>query len=373
MDVASTSEDTVGHEVETEVEVQTYGTDALIAVTAASVLAAESAETEQSEEVFIFYSYANAFTDLVLTRKGDSTQRVHEAFVETVPLAATEDVSRIDKVIPDVTHGAASEAGNDSLESGTNLNVEPQREHEVNVTVSDTEDAEILDIHSNPTPVPLPEISLIKAELEAENQVEATSIDVTPIDVKVQPDLSSNEIALNSQKDIETQTQVDDTSNIKHEPIPESDITHRIESADIDGPLEDVPASNTKEFQNTTQLEPEVDLIVPEPSAITQAEAENILPRIESEGAISQHHDDTIPVPENVVASVANVEDQIVAPVDVQSEHATDELAEVSPPPNVEESPETLAPPVEPSYKSSDNEMVGVSLLPISTRFRSLN
>jgi hypothetical protein len=93
------------------------------------------------------------------------------------------------------------------------------------------------------------------------------------------------------------------------------------------------------------------------------------LPKIEAPG-------ETIPIPENATASVANVE----APVDAQSEHAagvetscTNELAEVILPPDVEESPETLTPLVEPSYKVSDDELMGVSFLPISMHPRSLN
>lgn len=71
--------------------------------------------------------------------------------------------------------------------------------------------------------------------------------------------------------------------------------------------------------------------------------------------------------------SVAGNEGQIVAPVDVRSESAalvetsrTDELVEVILPPKVKESPETLAPMVEPSYESPNDETVGVSVLTIS-------
>jgi hypothetical protein len=72
-----------------------------------------------------------------------------------------------------------------------------------------------------------------------------------------------------------------------------------------------------------------------------------------------------------VTASVAIVEDQIIAPVEVRSDHAavvetssTDELAEVVLPPNAEESPETLTPLVGPSYTVSDDEVKGVSVFP---------
>jgi hypothetical protein len=122
-------------------------------------------------------------------------------------------------------------------------------------------------------------------------------------------------------------------------------------------------------------LEPEVDFVAPaeeESSTITQVAAENLSPKIESEGPISQTPVETIPIPEDATTSVANVEDQIIAPVDVRSEHAaviepssTDEPTEVILPPNVEESPETLTPLVEPSYKSSDDEIVKVSVFPI--------
>ena len=291
----------------------------------------------------------------------------------------------MDRVVPEVTHEAAPEAGNDLVESGTTLNIESQREHEVDVAVAETEDT-LPDIHSSllndPTPVSLPlepEASLIKSELVAERQIETTSTATTnsvPIDLEVQPDPSSNlnETAPDAQKDIEVQTQVDDTSNIKDEPIS------NIETAE--GRLEDVPASSAKQPQTTVQSEPDVDFVAPaeeEPSAITQVAAENLSPNIESEDAIYQSFGETIPL-EDATASVANADDQITAPVDVRSEHVavienscTDELVEVILPSNVEESPESLTPLVEPSYKSSDDEMVGVSVLAISMHWRSLN
>lgn len=74
VDIVSTSKDTpttVVHEVESEVEAETRGTDALIATTAAGDLVA--AETEQpvvqTTEVFIFYSRANPFADLALLER----------------------------------------------------------------------------------------------------------------------------------------------------------------------------------------------------------------------------------------------------------------------------------------------------------------
>ena len=267
---------------------------------------------------------------------------MNEDFVEAVPLATTEDVSSIE-----VIHEATPEAGKDSLET-TIINTEPQQEHEV---VPDTLE---------------PEISPIKTEVEVENQIKATSMETTDgasINVEVQPDPSLSETA---PQDIEAQTQVDDTSNIKDEPIPESDTHIEAAGIEIEGPLE-VPASSTKESQSTTQLEPEVKLVAPaeeEPSVIAQVEAGNLLSRIESEDVISQGPGEAIPT-QAATTSVANVEDQIVAPVDIQLEHSTmvetsstDELVEVTHLPIVEERPETLAPAVEPSYKSSD---VGVA------------
>ena len=331
-------------------------------------------------EVFIFYSCGNALADPGLSRKGDFTNHMNESVMVAVGLATAEDFSSTDKVVPEVAHEATPEAGNDTMESGTTLNIEPQRDYEDDVTISETEDT-LPEIHSSlrndPTPVPLPlepEISLIKTELVAERQVETTSTATTDnvlIDVEIQPDPSLNETVPNAQQDIEIQTQVDDASNTKNEPIPKSDI---VEAADTEGPLEDAPVSSTKQSQDTIEMEPEVDFVAPaeeEPSAIIQVAAENDLPKIECEGAISQSPGETIPIPEDAIASVANIEDQIIAPVEDRSEHAaavetscTDELAEVILPSNVEESPETLTPLVEPSYKSSDNEMVEVSVFP---------
>jgi hypothetical protein len=153
------------------------------------------------------------------------------------------------------------------------------------------------------------------AERHVESISTATTTNNVPIDVEVQP-----ETAPNAQSDIEVQTQVDDASNIKDEPIPESDIAQHFEAADSESPFEDVPStSSTKESENTIQLEPEVDFVAPaEEESITQVAAEDLLPKIEAPG--------------ETIDSVANVE----APVDVRSEHAavvetscTDELAGV--------------------------------------------
>lgn len=307
---------------------------------------------------------------------------MNEAAIVAVGLAAAEGFSSIDKVVPEGIHEVTPETGNDSAEIETTLNVEPQREHEVDVTAPETEDTTDIDasLHNDPTPVPLPlerESCLIETELVAERQVETATTDGVPIDVEDQPDPSSSGTAPNAQRDIEVQTQVDDSSNIKDEPTSESVIAEHVEAANTESALGDVPASSAKESQNTVELEPEVDPVAPteeEPSAITQVAAEDLLPKVESEWAISQTPDETIPIPEDTTASVAidNVEDQVIAPVDARSEHATvdetsstDELAEVIHLPNVEASPEILAPPVEPSYIDSDN-IVRVSVLPIS-------
>ena len=362
VDVVSSSKDAltavVAHEVETEVEAETPGTDA--ATTTNELAAAEFSQTEQpvlpTYEVFIFYSCGDALADPVLLRQGDSTKYVDEAAIVAVGLATVEEFSSVD------THEATPEAGNDAVESGTTLNIESQWEHEVDV------------------PLPLePENSLIKSELVAEHQVETTSTATTngvPIDVDAQPDPSLSETAPNAQQDIEVQTQVDDASNIKDEPIPKSDI---VEAADTEDPFEDAPASSTKLSQDTVQTEPEIDFVAPaeeEPSAITPVAVENVLPKIEGEDTISQTPGETIPIPEDTTASATNVEDQIIAPVEDRSEHAaavetpcTDELAEAILPPNVE----SLTPLVEPPYKSSDDEIVGVSVLPISIHSRSLS
>ena len=257
------------------------------------------------------------------------------------------------EVVPESLHEATPGATDNSVESGIILNAEPQRD----VIAPEREDAP--DIHSglrdNLTHVPLPlepEGSIIETDLVVEPQVETLSptTNGVPIDVEDQPDQSSSETAPNTQKDIEVQTRVDDTSNIEHEPIPKSDIAQHVEVDDTESALEDAEERH---------------------SAITQVAAEDLLPKIESEGAIPQSVGETISIPEDTTAPVDNVEDQIIVPVDLRSEHATvietsytDEHAEVILPPNVEESPETLTPLVEPSFKSSDDEIVGVSVLP---------
>jgi hypothetical protein len=289
---------------------------------------------------------------------------VNEAAIVAIGLATAEVFSSME-VVPVGIHEATPEAGNDSVESGTTLDIESQREHEV--TAPETEDT-LTVIHSSllddATSVPLPlepEISLVKTELVPERQVETISTITNDVPIA---DLISSETEPNAQNNIDVQTQYDDTSNSKDELIPELDIAQRIEAAE--GPFEDVPAPSTKEFENTVQLEPEVDFVAPteEPSAISQVPAED---RIESEVVISQTPGKTIPIPEDATTSVANVD----APVDVRSEqHAavvenscTDEPAEVILPPDAEARPETLTAQVEPSYKSSDDEMKGVSVV----------
>ena len=376
VDVVSSSKDAltavVAHGVETEVESETHGTDG--DSTTNDLAAGEFPETEQpvmpTSEVFIFNSCGDALANPVLPLKGDSTGHVNEAAI-VVGLVTAGVFSRMEQAVPEGIHEAAPEAGNDSVESGTTLDIEPQREREVDVAAPETEDT-LSDVDSSlwnaPTPVPLPlepEISLVETELVPERQVDTTTNDV-PIAVEVQPDPISSETEPNAQNDIEVQTQVDDTSNIKDEPILESDITQRIEAADAEAPFRNVPASSTRESESTVQLEPEVDFVAPaeeEPLAITQATAED---QIESEVVISQTPGETI-IPGDATTSVANVD----VPVDVRSEqHAavvetsySDELAEVILPPDVEKRPETMMAQVEPSYKSSDDEMKGVSVV----------
>ena len=318
--------------------------------------------------------------DQVLPLKVDSIKHVNEAAIIAVGLAAAEGFSSMDEEVRESTHEVTPD---DSVESGTTLNVEP-REHELDVTAPEAEDIHPnieSNLRNDPTPVPLPlepESSPIETELVAERHVETTSTATTnnvSIDADVQPEPSLSETtALNAQNDIEEiQTQVEDISNIKCESIPESDIVQHIEAADaeLDGPPEEVPASTAKESQYVVQLEPEVEFVAPAEEAFsTIAQADDLFPKIESE---------VISIPEDVTASVTNVEDEIILPVDVQSEHApvvetssTDEPAEVIFPPNVEESPDNLSPMVEP-YKSLDDESVGVSVLPIFNESQSLN
>ena len=261
--------------------------------------------------------------DPVLFLKGDSNKHVVEAAIVAAGLATAEGFSSVEKLVPEVSHEATPEAANDSVESEKE---EPQREHKVDVTTApETEDAHP-DIHSNlpndsvPVPLPVePEIGPIETELVDERQVETTSATSVPID-EDQLEPSSIETAPNTEKDTEeVQTQAD----IRDELIPESDVAPHTEAADSEGPLEEKDAS-TKESQITVQLEPDVDSVPTEeePSTITQVAAEDLLPKIESEGAaISQAPLETIPIPEEATAPVADVEEQIIAPVDVRSEH----------------------------------------------------
>ena len=285
-----------------------------------------------------------------------------------VGLATAEGFSSSDKVAPEVTYEGTPETGNNLAEGGT---TEPQREHEVDVTALEKEDTHP-DIDSSlrnePTSVPLPlepESSLIKTESAAEHQVETTATATTKsvaTDVENQPNPGTNETALNAEKHIEEeQTQVDDTSNIQDELVPESDVVQHTETAELEGPVEDVPAS-------------EVGSVAPaeeEPSAITQVAAEILSPKMESEEAISQAPVETIPIAEEVTASVADNEDQLIAPVVVQPELAavetssTNKPAEIIHPPNVKESAEPLTPVVDPSYKGLDDEIVKVSVFPL--------
>ena len=308
--------------------------------------------------------------DPVLPLKGDSTGHVNEAAIVAVGLATAEVFSSMDDVAPEGIHEATPETGNDSVENGTTLDIEPQREHEDDVTAPETDTLPDIDssLLNDSTPVSLvlePEISLSQTELVTERHVEtistATETNGVPTDVEVQP-----ETAPNAQNDIEVQTQADDKFNRKDEPIPESDIAHHIETADAESSFEDVPTLSTKESGNTVQLEPEVDFVAPaeeEPSAITRVVAEDLLPKIEAPGEITSF----------VVANVG-------APVDVRSEQhsavvetsCTDELAEVILPRDVE-SPETLTALVEPSYKSPDDEMKEVSVLSHSQCIPSYN
>lgn len=287
-----------------------------------------------------------------------------EALTETVPSTITEEFSSADKVVPEGTH--APEAGNDSVEHRTTLSLEPQSEHDVDDTVPVAEDT-IPDIESIlPPSIPLPlepEVQLSKTEAEAESQVEGASVPIiqgASIDVEVQPNPSLTGAVSNAQNDIEVETQIDDTNINIDEPTPESDGVNYTEAADIERSLED-PALSTEESQTTAPLEPEVDLVAP------AEEAPSVIDLLPSEAGVSQGPGETIPIPENGTASVVNIEDQIVAPVDVQSAPVetsrTDEPAEAIVIPGVEESPETLAPPVELSDKSSDK---GVSVLPNS-------
>ena len=252
-DSVSSSKD-AAHEVETEVEADTHGTD--VATTSKNDLAAkELPETEQpvlhTPEVFVFNSCGNALADLVQPLKGDSTKLVIGAAIAAVGLATAEGFSSMDKAEPEDTHEAAPETGIDSVESGTTaLNVEPKQEHEVDVTTVPQTEETHPDVDSSlrdcPTPVPLPhepESSQIETELVAESQVETTSAATTrsvPIDV----DASLSETSPNAHEDIEeVQTQVDDASIIKDEPIPGSNVAVVGEETEGQIEIESTPAT----------------------------------------------------------------------------------------------------------------------------------
>ena len=313
------------------------------------------------------------FTYLAFPLKGDSTKHVDEAAaIVAVGLATAEGFSSMGKLVPESVYEATPESEDDSVEKGT---TERQRELEVDATAPETEDTPP-DIDSShydePTPVPLP-LEPIETDSAAEPQVERAATATTKsiaIDMEEdQTDSGLNETTPNAEKDIEgVPTQVDDISNTKDEPIRESHIVQYIDAGDseLEGPVEDVPAPSTKESLNTVRLEPEADFVAPaeeEPSAITQVAAENLSPKIESEEAISRASDDIIPVPEDATAPVANVEDQIIVPVDVRPEQvsSTDKPAEVIVPSNVEGRLETLKPLVAPLYNDSDDQIVEVS------------
>ena len=256
--------------------------------------------------------------------KSDSNQHVVEAAIVAAGLATAEGFTSLEKVVPEVSHEVTPEAG---VESGTTLKLEPQQECEVDITTApETEDTHP-NIRNDLTPVPLPvepESSLIETELVAERQIEtASSATSVPVVVEDQRDPGLIETAPNAEKNTEeAQIPVDDTSKIKDEPILESDVAQHIEAADTEGPLED---ASTKESQITVQLEPDVDSVLPaeeEPLTVTHVAAEDLLPKVEREDTNSQTPVETIPIPEDTTAPVANVEEQNIAPVDVRSEPA---------------------------------------------------
>ena len=373
VDAVSSSNDALtAREVETEVEADTHEMGA--AATTDDLTATELPQTEQpimpTIEVLIFNSCGNVLTDPVLRLKGDSTKHMVEAAIVGVGLASAVGFSGME--VPEGIHETTLEGGVESVESGTIFNVEPPREHVVDVTTApETEGTHpYIDssLRNDPTPVPLalePESSLVKTELVTERQVEATSTATTnsvPIDAEVQPDPISSESAPDAQKDIEeVQTQVDGTS----------EIAQHVEAAadtELEGPPEGVSASSTMESQSTVQLEPEVAPAEEELSAITQVATENPLPEVENVAGISSAPREIVPIREDATDSIAGAEDQI-APVEVRLEHATgvetsstDTRADDILPPNVEERPETLTPLIEPSHQSPDDEIVGVSV-----------
>ena len=322
------------------------------------------------------------FTYLAFPLKGDSTKHVDEAAaIVAVGLATAEGFSSMEKLVPEGVHEATPETADDSVEKGT---TERQQEHEVDVTAPETEDTHP-DIGSShydePTPVPLP-LEPIETDSAAEPQGEiaTATAEGIPTDVEYQPDSGSNETAPIAEKDIEeVQIQSDDTSNIKDELIPESDVVQHVEAGDseLEGRVEDVPSPSMKESQNTVQLEPEADFVAlaeEEPSAITHGAAEHLSPNIENEEAISRASDEIIPIPEESTPPVANVEDEIIVPVDVPEQVSSpDKPAEVIVPPIAEERLDTLKPLVASSYKDFDDQLVEVSGFLIQCIYLSLN
>ena len=205
--------------------------------------------------------------DPSFTFKRDSTKHLIVAAIVAGGLATVEGFSSMDKAVPEGTHEAAPEVGNDSVESGTTtLNIEPKREHEVDVTtVPEAEETHPnidSSLRDDPTPVPLalePESSLIETELVAESQVEITSAATTsvPIDVEDQSDPSLSETSPNAQKDIEeVQTQVDDAFNIKDEPIPESNVAVVGEEMEGQMEIESSPATQAVGLSSVTDVAP---------------------------------------------------------------------------------------------------------------------
>ena len=197
---------------------------------------------------------------------------MNEAAIVAAGLAAAESFSSIDKEVPD---RATPEAGNDSVGSRTIPNVEPQPEHEVDVTAPKTENTHPdidTSLRDDSTLVPLPlelDSSLIKTELVAEIETTPTATtNSVPVDAEVQPDPSLSATAPNATEEVESQVD---------EPISESNIVQHIDAADaeFEDPLEDVPASNTKESESAVQLKAEVNFVVPaeeESSTIARAE-----------------------------------------------------------------------------------------------------
>ena len=119
-------------------------------------------------------------------------------------LAAAEGFSSVEKLVPEVSHEVTPETGNDFVGSGTSLNEEPQREHEIDVTTGPgTEDihSDVLSsVGNDPTPVPQhlePQIGLVGD----------------------QRDPSSSESALNVQKEIEASAKHNFTSTTEESAV----------------------------------------------------------------------------------------------------------------------------------------------------------